>query len=796
MSYLIQLYLMGFLARNWLKERVPICLALGVVAFVCVGVLGQFLFGNKLLIFTDIGSDTLFSYYPFYYLLASYLSDFHLPLWSFKLGVGASTLTLYQFLYDPFSVIYYLGGVENISRLIAWVFVIKTFCAAVFTYVYLRYIGVGLYARTVASVLFAFNGFLMIWGQHYFFASWVVFLPLLLYTFEIWFKTKQWLPVVLCISFMALNIAIFFQVSIFLGLYIIFRIAGEWKTYSVRAWIIWLIKFSGIYALGLGVSAVLWLPEYYLLTSSPRIDIDFFYSLAQIFFNFWHLNTSDYYWSFLARIFSNNLQGVGLEYAGFINYYESIQLYVGILPLLLLPQLYSVFSPRAKLIASIALLVVITFLIFPGFSQIMNGFQYPSYRWGYNVIIFELLLAALVLDAMLKQQKINLQLLVATGFLLFVCVVSINLNSLSLNIAAYKTIVIRTFEIIALIAAYSLALYFLIVKKNKLEVFSLLLILLCCELILEHRDSFVTRYVLDKGVEQSRSSYFFDYGNQAAQQLKSNDQSVYRVEKNNWLPSLNDSLIQGYFGLDTYNSLITPAYLNFLKEFGRPGIATRVQWSSLEHPYLADILSVKYHITKNIDKLPFGATYKIKYGDVSIYERNSYLPFGFTYDSYIATTVFNQLNAADRERALLQGAVLDENPPIKLKQMLRIAPLQEDDNFRGHLKGDVLNVVEMGEDKILGNISLEHSKLLFLSIPFDPGWSAYVNGKKSDLYKVNVGFSGLYLAPGDNKVELHYMPPYMKAGAVISMLSLLMVVALKTRSRKNRCKISNAKNIK
>lgn len=766
---------------TWLKGAMPILLMVGAVGFVTVGVLGQFLFGEKLLIFTDIGSDTYFSYYAFYYFLTNYLTNFQLPLWSFKLGAGTSVLSLYQFLYDPFSVIFYLRGTENISRSIAWVFVLKTFCAAAFTYIYLRYLGVGIYARIVASILFAFNGFLMVWGQHYFLASWVIFLPLFLYTIEIWLKTNKWLFMALCVSFMALNIAIFFQMSVFCGLYILFRLGIEWQKHSKRKCGIRLAKFCGIYTLGLGISAVLWLPEYYLLKTSPRISVDFFHALVETISNFAHFNTQDYYQSLLARMFSNNLQGIGL-YTGFLNYYESIQLYVGILPLLLLPQLYCVFSFRAKWAASLGLLAIAIFLVSLGFSQVMNGFQYPSYRWGYNVIMFELILAALVLDSMLKQEKINLPILAGTGVLLFLCVVYLNLNSHSPDFVSYKKNVIKTFAIIALIACYSLMLYFLIVVKNKRWIFLLFLLLICGELILEHRDSFVRRHVLNKGMEQNRSENYFDYGNQAVRQLKASDPSFYRIEKNHWHLSWNDSLVQDYFGLDSYNSLNTPAYINFIRKFGYEGWLTRVKWSSLEHPYLADILSVKYHLTKS-SELPKDATYVEKYGDVFVYKRNSSLPFGFTYESYIAYTVFNQLSTADREHALIQGAVLEEGAPIKLKETRRIAPLQEDNNFRANLKKDVLNVVEMGEDKIVGNISLEHRKLLFLSIPFDPGWTAYINGQKSELHKVNIGFSGLYLDQGDNRVELRYNPPYLKVGAAISMLCLLVVIVLLIRSK-------------
>ncbi|MDH5386877.1 MAG: YfhO family protein [Gammaproteobacteria bacterium] len=778
MSILTKISSLEFPGGFWIKDRKPILYLFLLVSLVCIGVLGRFLFGEKLLIFVDIGNDTYYSYYAVYYFFTNYISNFQLPLWSFNLGTGASVLTLYQFLYDPFSIIYYVGGVENVSRLIAWAYVLKIFCAATFTYMYLRYLGISAYACIVASVLFAFNGFLMGFGQHYFYASWLVFLPLLLYTFEVWLKTEKWLPMALCVSFMMLNIAIFWQISIFFGLYVIFRIGTEWQNFSNREWMLKIIKIGAIYMLGLGISAVLWLPEYYLLKSSPRISTDFYTRLVETISNFVRFNTPDYYWSLLARIFSNNLQGIGSEYKGFLNYYESIQLYAGLFPLLLLPQLYSVFSTRGKWIASLALLVVAAILVAPGFAQIMNGFQYPSYRWGYSVIIFELLLAALVLDSIIKQKKINLPVLIVTGICLVLCLVAINMNSHSLlDATLYKRNIIRTIVLIFFIICYGFLLYFLMKDKRRPLVLSLILLLICGELIVEHRKSFLKRSVLDKGIENNRNIHFFDYGYQAVKKLETTDTSVYRIEKNHWLLSLNDSLIQNYFGLDTYNSLNNPSYWGFLKEFGyssrHPNV---VKVNSLEYPYLADILSVKYHLTKNDSELPFDVTYIEKHGDVSIYLRNSRLPFGYTYDSYIASSVLSELNHSERGRALLQGAALEKVTSINLNEVLQIAPKQNDDDFRESLKKDVLEIVEMSEDEIKGSIHLERNKLLFLSIPFDAGWSAYVNGKKSEVHKVNYGFSGLYLEQGDNLVELKYFPPYMRTGLVISVLCLLIVV--------------------
>ncbi len=779
------------LSHNFRFKLPAVLVLLGAISLVVIGVLSEFLFGKKLLLFTDIGSDTFYSYYAAYYFFTSHISIFQMPFWSFNIGAGSSVLILYQFLYDPFSIIFYLAGAENISSLIVWVFVFKIFFAAIFTYLYFNYIGIGKHVCIVTSLLFAFNGFLMCFGQHYFYATWIIFLPLALYAIEVWMKTGKWLPLTLCVSYLALNIAIFWQMSIFVFLYLLFRSSFEWRNFSHSEWRLKLIKLSGIFVLGLGVSSVLWLPEYYILKTSPRISNDFLHALTSTALNFLHLNSPEYYKSLLARIFSNNSQGIGSEYVGYLNYYESIQLYVGILPLLLLPQMYSVFSSRAKWIASLALLIVLIFLVLPGFAQVMNGFQYPSYRWGYNIIMFELLLAAITMDLMIKQTKINLPVLIATGLTLLICAACIYQYNYSLNVISHNVMIVKVLEVFGLILSYSIILY-LLVRSKKKYLFSLLLLLVCCELIFEHRDSFspAHRSVLNKGIELDKSVIFFDYGSQAVKKLKESDPNAYRVEKNHWLLSLNDAVVQDYFGLDSYNSINSNDYINFLSNFGYKGPNLNViKWSSLDYPYLADILSVKYHLTKNSNVLPQDVTFVENVGDVSIYLRNSYLPFGFTYDSYILTSELDKLSKSERERTLLQGAVLNTPPPILLNHMLKIAPLQYDNKFRSNRRKNAFNITKFSGDKIQGRISLDKAELLFLPIPFERGWSAYVNGQKSDIYKVNFGFSGVYLNQGENNVELKYFPPYMKVGGIISMICLIVICILLFISTKSKKEI-------
>ena len=66
---------------------------------------------------------------------------------------------------------------------------------------------------------------------------------------------------------------------------------------------------------------------------------------------------------------------------------------------------------------------------------------------------------------------------------------------------------------------------------------------------------------------------------------------------------------------------------------------------------------------------------------------------------------------------------------------------------------------------------------LFLSIPYDEGWSITVDGEKKTAKKLFDAFMGIELSPGSHVIEMHYMPQGLKMGAAISLGSLAVLAA-------------------
>jgi len=71
------------------------------------------------------------------------------------------------------------------------------------------------------------------------------------------------------------------------------------------------------------------------------------------------------------------------------------------------------------------------------------------------------------------------------------------------------------------------------------------------------------------------------------------------------------------------------------------------------------------------------------------------------------------------------------------------------------------------------NTSSEQPGYLVLTDAYYPGWNAYVNGNKVDIYRANYAFRAIKLNPGQNIVEFKYEPMSVSIGAIISFLSFL-----------------------
>lgn len=91
-----------------------------------------------------------------------------------------------------------------------------------------------------------------------------------------------------------------------------------------------------------------------------------------------------------------------------------------------------------------------------------------------------------------------------------------------------------------------------------------------------------------------------------------------------------------------------------------------------------------------------------------------------------------------------------------------------------HLSQDHLRQVKFEANQVSGNIDLKKTKLLVMTIPYGQGWTAYDNGHKVAIHKINLMSSGIVLPAGKHQIEMRYHTPGLRVGIIISVIAWIV----------------------
>ena len=174
--------------------------------------------------------------------------------------------------------------------------------------------------RTMASLAHTFSGFMVGWGQHYFFATAFAEFTMLMWGFELYQRKKIWLPFFVSVFLLGIFSAYFLYISLlFLALYALLRFfttrqcnAGKsslWRRFSKYVW-------HCMWPILLGMGAAMWsfLPQVFNLLNNPRVN-------GNKVWDFSWINSAEWY-TLLCRFLSNGLLGIH-EFVGIRNFYEA-----------------------------------------------------------------------------------------------------------------------------------------------------------------------------------------------------------------------------------------------------------------------------------------------------------------------------------------------------------------------------------------------------------------------------------------------------------------------------------------
>lgn len=792
-----------------------VSLMLSMLVLLCFIVFHKFIFGSALYLFKDIGSDTLNIYYPSYINISAILREDGFPGWSFEQGLGQNVFPFS--LSDPAVYLLYMLGSDNLPFGIIWVEVFKIICSGLLFFRYLEKLKLDTHAAYLGGLLYAFSGFMIVGGSWYIFSTLGLYAALFLLSFEMLHSENKWWLFPVSVSLIAAyNFVSLYTCSVFLLLYVFFRVLAGEETYFKKLPSLFL-KMLMLGALGVLMSAVFSLPNLLQMIESPRVAGNA--SLANELSSTPIFEPGDSYYliTLMLRAFSSDLLGNGSGFQGWQNYLEAPMSYCGLASLLLIPQVFNFLKARQKIVYGFFIGIFIFAEIFPWFRRGFWLFQGDYFRDFslYGSIIF-ILFSVLALDRFINGARPNRAVLGISFFTLLLLLYfphDFNLHGYGHNVNLHSAIDHGIQARVALFLLLIMAALILFNTDRYRKYAPLCLLSLTFFELADFSYGTVNKRDVLSNAELHRKTGYNDYSVEAIAFIKQYDKDFFRIEKNyNSSPAIlagfNDSKVQHYYGSSSYNSFNQPNYINFLNACdvldNKTETETRWALGVRNRPLLQVLTGVRYLLFKGdwrSHTLLTGTYTQIgQFGDVTVLKSRYALPLGVAYDDYMLQSDFMRLDTTRKQIALLKAIVVPDEwisdmsfSVTGISGMTRISGndlpaggygFNELARDTDKLKARRFHIQNFSNNRIDGDINTGTRQLVFFSFPFDRGWKAKVNGKVTDIVMVDGGLSAVWVEPGNNIISLRYYSPWVKEGFYFTVLGFLIFGAMIFRLRK------------
>ncbi len=744
--------------------------------------------------------------------------------WNWQVDLGGSFIGMFAFynLGSPFFWLTLPFPAAFFPYLMPYLLMLKYVVAALCAYLYLRRFIKDSGIASIVAMAYAFSGFQVINLMFNHFHDVVAFFPLLLLALEKAVTEGRRGLLLIMVAFSAvLNYFFFVGEFVFLIIYFICRFVSVDLRSALRA--LPRCLFEGI--LGGMLSAFMLLPAAIWTLTNPRLDYMFNFRSAFTF-------GFDIYINLLKAIFFPADMMAG-EITSYFSGYTSMSAYLpflGCLPLII----FFFHKKKAWFWLKMLLAVLLIFAAVP----IFNAFFYamnPAYyaRWFYMLNLMFCLAAGMVLTS---AEKISFQLKInAAIFNLLVIVAMLTHYLFAHNYSTQFGQITRAepFLVYALITLVSALLSGVVLLyplragkfytmrelrrrpdlllgnpvsarfKRCLAVGMTLAIIVTHVWHISMTQNFSLR-TLPREAHHSTVTAGLDlieFSNKYSHELNG-----YRVKS--FDDRSNNTLVAYLPSVSSFISTVNGSIPRFYKFIG----SSRFVISRNDDYWTQKLLGVKY--TVSTQKLPFKPIWQAKhaYGSTYVYQQNEALPIAVAHDSYIGPDTFMTLENKQKPRLLLRALVSPQNFHELIKQSGdavhpnaarptsgqaespapdyitgRLRHLTPQEVYRFNTKQAHLDLAERkkmaGYDFTFSTHGLKfrldapqnRATACLLSVPWDKGWRATVNGQKFVPQNMG-GLMVLPLARGANEIELSYKVIGLKEGLIISSLGLVITL--------------------
>ncbi len=760
--------------------------------------------------------------------------------WNHLTDLGSNFIGSYSFyiLGSPFFYLTLLLPNELVAYSIGPILALKIGCASFTAYIFLRrYVSDKRYA-VLGGLLYAFSGFSIYNIFFFHFHEPMIVFPLLLAAIDEYINTKRKGVVALTIAASAIiNYYFFFGQAVFCLIYYIVKAVS--KSFKFRFKDLLILAFEAI--VGVLICAFLMLPSLAAIVGNSRVSeiISGYDALV-------YSNSQKYMQIFSSIFFLPDIPAIPNMAPSAGGKWASVSLY---LPMVSTVFVFA-FLSKAKKTAIKRIIIILTIMAFVpvlnSVFQALNSIYYA--RWFYMFTLMLVLATIIEMEsASLREIKtgfvytavITTAIAIAIGFMPYKSFESddVTLYKIGLEKNQIRFWVYIAISLIGIGLVFTF--YMMFYKKRKL-LFRIISITLCVYL------AGSMGYIVTMGKYSTDHSDKFVIDNALNYGKEVNIRDIKDVRSDFYKSMDNIGMYWQIPNIQAFHSIVPHSLMDFYNEVGvERNVASR---PDVKYYGLRALLSVKYLFDETDDEDYFVENKKTKMPEYiymdskngyDIYENKCYVPIGFSYDKYICEEEFDNLSTDVKHLALLKSMVLSQDQMKKYEEITgykdgMYLSLNEEynkdkpqnlahpiyKNFKSITRDFKYSQSEYTNDcenlKINSCKNFEYTnsgftatfdnftdqdKLVFFSVPYDEGFTAFVNGKKVDIEKVNIGFMAVKVDKNSSSdIEFVYKTPMLKTGIIISLVGVsifaVYIIAAKgfkaNKKFKRKYKIKNS----
>ena len=241
----------------------------------------------------------------------------------------------------------------------------------------------------------------------------------------------------------------------------------------------------------------------------------------------------------------------------------------------------------------------------------------------------------------------------------------------------------------------------------------------------------------------------------------------------------NYGLLRGASSLTAFTSLRSSTVGRFVSMAGFGYDESTTVCPPDDSAALRAFLSVIAYYQLDDSPAPEGFVYDHDENGVAVYRNPNALPMGFLQTT--CTGTHHQRMDSETVPTVMLAAVTLGDADLAIygerMQTLDVYDIPAWQESVARLKKNACNGFDTTADGFIAHIDAKEAGMLVFTIPFDKGFSATIDGQKTEIVNCDVAFMGVWVEPGEHEIVFTYRTRGLVLGLLMSVGAAIVLAA-------------------